>query len=132
MSYESHGEERVLYPFVFDSCERAADRGSAVWRCTQKGDSVDHPTVQLDFVFRESFFASSNLGYRSYPTDFEVFFLSIVPIAEGRGVFANGGFSGELFLFPQPDGTAQLTGQLTQTGGGKLSVAFYTWVRLPQ
>lgn len=131
LSYDSHGEARVLSPFVFDSCSRAADRGSAVWRCIQKGDSVEHPQVQLDLVFRESFFASSNLTYRSYPLDFEVFHLSIIPIADGRGVLAHGGFEGALHLVPWPDGTAVLTGELTQTGGGRLSVAFNTRLTLP-
>lgn len=64
--------------------------------------------MQLDLVFREAFFTPSNLKFRSYPQDFEVFYLS------------NGGFEGELHIISQPDGTALLTGELTQHGGGEL------------
>jgi len=131
MSYDSHGESRVLSPFVFDSCERAADRGSAVWRCIQKGDTVEHPQVQLELVFRESFFTPNNLYYRSFPFDFSVHFISILPVAEGRGIVAFGGFEGELNLVPWPDGTAVLTGELTEVGGGRLAVAFNTRLTLP-
>jgi hypothetical protein len=131
MSYNSHGESRVLFPFLFDSCGRAADRGSAVWRCLQKGDTEAQPEVQLDLVFRESFFNPSNLKFRSYPIDFELFHLSITPISVGKGVFANGGFEGELHIVPEGNGAAVLTGEVTQYGGGELSVAFNTSLTLP-